>query len=224
MLRQAWSICLKDLQSEFRTKEAINASVAFSLVILILFSFAFEPTSAEVREVCGGLLWLVFVFAGIFVLNRSFARELVNDCLDVLLAAPVSSGALFLGKTLANFLLIMAVEAVAIPVFGVFYNARWQQQAAMLFLTCALATWGIAVVGTAFSALTVNLRLREIMLPVLIYPLLAPALLAAIQVTSPLAVGQPLEGDVWAFVRIIVAFDVIYTALAVFLIDIVLVG
>jgi heme exporter protein B len=224
VLAQIWSIASKDLRSEFRTKEAINASVAFAMVILLMFSFAFEPTSNDIREIAGGLLWLVFVFAGIFVLNRSFARELPNDCLDVLLTAPVSSAALFLGKTLANYLLLLLVEVVAIPVFGVFYNARWYWQAPTLLMVLLLGTWGIAVVGTAFSALTVNLKLREVMLPVLIYPLVAPVVLAAIQATSPLAIGQPLVGDVWAFVRLMIGFDVIFTAASIILIDIVLVG
>jgi heme exporter protein B len=222
MVRAALAIAAKDLKSEFRTKEAVNASVAFALVILLLFSFAFEPTSGELREIAGGLLWLVFVFAGIFVLNRGFARELHNDCLDALLAAPVPGASLFLGKALANFALILLVEALALPVFGIFYNARWTGQLGWLVLVLALGTWGLAVAGTAFSALTVNLRLREIMLPVLVYPLAAPAILAAIQLSGPLAVGEPLTGDTWAFLKILIGFDVVYTAISLAMIDVVL--
>lgn len=224
MLRQVWWIAMKDLRSEFRTKEALNASVAFALVVLLLFSFAFEPTQTETRELAGGLLWLVFIFAGIFILNRSFARELANDCLDVLLAAPLSGAALFLGKTLANFVLLLALELLALPVYGVFYNARWFEQAPLLFLALALGTWGLSVMGTAFSALTVNLKLRELMLPVLVYPLMAPALLGAILVTAPLAIGQPLPPDLWAYFRLLAGFDVIFTALSLALVDVVLVG
>ncbi len=115
----------KDLRSEMRTKEAINASLAFALVILLLFSFAFDPTADATQAMSGGLLWLVFAFAGALVLNRSFARELPNDCLDVLIARPVSGAALFLGKALANFVLLLAVELFSLPVFGIFYNMRW---------------------------------------------------------------------------------------------------
>src|SRR5205807_405944 len=96
-LRQAFVITVKDLRAEFRTKEAINASFAFALVILVLFSFAFDPLEETTRDMSGGLLWIVFAFAGILILNRSFARELPNDCLDALIAAPISGAALFLG-------------------------------------------------------------------------------------------------------------------------------
>jgi heme exporter protein B len=166
-LRQSLTVAAKDLRAELRTKEAINASVSFALVILILFSFAFDPTSDLTREISGGLLWLVFAFAGALILNRSFARELPNDCLDALVASPVPGAALYLGKCLANLVLLVAVELVSLPVFGLFYNVRWTQRFWPLLLVLVLATWGMTVVGTMFSALTVNLRLRELMLPVL---------------------------------------------------------
>src|SRR3974390_891770 len=102
-VRQVLTVALKDLRAELRTKEAINASFAFALVILLLFSFAFDPEADTTLEIAGGLLWIVFTFAGTLVINRSFARELPNDCLDALIAAPVSGAALFLGKALANY-------------------------------------------------------------------------------------------------------------------------
>src|SRR6185503_17665617 len=108
--RQVSVIAIKDLRAELRTKEAINASLAFALVILLMFSFAFDPQEETTRQISGGLLWIVFAFAGTLVLNRSFARELPNDCLDALIAAPISGAALFLGKALANFVLVFAVE------------------------------------------------------------------------------------------------------------------
>jgi heme exporter protein B len=223
-LRQALVIAAKDLRSEMRTKEALNASVAFSLVILLLFSFAFDPTSDQTREIAGGLLWLVFAFAGALILNRSFARELENDCLDALVSSPVSGAALFLGKTLANLCLLLAVELISLPVFGIFYNVRWTEQLGPLLLVIVLATWGLTVVGTLFSALTVNLRLRELMLPMLVYPIMIPALMAAIQLTTPLVAGQPLAGDLLNWLKLLVGFDLIYTTLALALVDTVLVG
>ena len=114
-VRQCFRVAAKDLRSEIRTKEAINASLSFALVILLLFSFAFDPTSDQVREFSGGLLWLAFAFAGALILNRSFARELANDCLDALIASPVSGAALFFGKSLANLLLLLAVELISLP-------------------------------------------------------------------------------------------------------------
>ncbi len=223
-LRQTWTIMAKDLRSELRTKEALNASLSFALVIILLFSFAFDPTSDLTREISGGLLWLVFAFAGALILNRSFARELANDCLDALIASPVPGAALFLGKVLANYVLLVAIETVCLPVFGVFYNVRWTQQPGWLALVLLLASWGIAVVGTLFSALTVNLRLRELMLPMLVYPMLIPCLMAAMQLTTPILAGEPIQGDLLAWVRLLIGFDIIFTALAVTLIDTVLIG
>jgi heme exporter protein B len=220
-VRQTLTIASKDLRSELRTKEAINASLSFALVILLLFSFAFEPTEEQTRQISGGLLWLVFAFAGALILNRSFARELVNDCLDALIAAPISGAALYLGKTFANFALLLAVELVSLPVFGVLYNVQWTRQFWPLMLVVVLGTWGLTVLGTMFSALTVNLRLRELMLPMLVYPLMIPCLLAAVQLTTPLVMGQPLAADIW--LRLLVAYDVIFTALALALVETVLV-
>ena len=223
-LRQTWTVMAKDLRSELRTKEALNASLSFALVILLLFSFAFDPTSELTREISGGLLWLVFAFAGALILNRSFARELSNDCLDALIASPVPGPALFLGKALANYVLLVAIEVVCLPVFGIFYNVRWAQQPYWLALVLLLASWGIAVVGTMFSALTVNMRLRELMLPMLVYPMLIPCLMAAMQLTTPILAGEPIQGDLMAWVRLLIGFDIIFTALAVVLIDTVLIG
>jgi heme exporter protein B len=223
-LRQVWTIAAKDLRSELRTKEALNASLSFALVILLLFSFAFDPTAEMTREISGGLLWLVFAFAGALLLNRSFARELENDCLDVLVTSPVPASALFLGKALANWVLLLGIEAVCLPVFGVFYNVDWARQPGWLALVLLLATWGITVIGTMFSALTVNLRLRELMLPMLVYPMLIPCLMAAMQLTTALVAGQAPEGDQLAWLRMLAGFDIIFTALSVALVETVLIG
>ena len=223
-LRQTLAVVAKDLKSELRTKETVNASLSFALVILLLFSFAFDPTSDEVREMAGGLLWLVFAFAGALILNRSFARELPNDCLDALLSSPLSGAELFVGKALANFVLLMAVECLCIPVFGIFYNIHWTGQLPLLFLVLVLGTWGITVIGTVFSAMTVNLRLRELMLPVLVYPMLIPVLAGAMRLTTILMPGDPVSADDQIWFRVLVAFDVIFTLLAVGLVETVLVG
>jgi heme exporter protein B len=223
-LRQALAIAGKDLRSEMRSKETVNASLSFALVILMLFSFAFDPSSDQVREIAGGLLWLVYAFAGTLILNRSFARELVNDCLDALISSPASGAALFLGKCLANYLLLMVVECVSFPVFIIFYNARWPERWGLLFLVMLLGTWGITVIGTLFSAMTVNLRLRELMLPTLVYPMLIPALMGAISLSTVLIAGEPLGTDNLIWFRLLAGFDLIFTMLALALVEIVLVG
>lgn len=221
-LRRTLAVAAKDLRSEIRSKEAVNASVSFALVILLLFSFAFDIDPEQMREIAGGLLWLIFAFAGTLILNRSFARELVNDCLDALLASPVSGAELFFGKCLANYVLIVIVECVSLPMFAIFYDVRLPHLG-LMFLVMLLGTWGITVIGTMFSAMTVNLRLRELMLPTLVYPMLVPALIGAIQLSRVLITnGSLAENFIWF--RILVAFNVIFTFLALALVEIVLVG
>lgn len=222
--RQMLIVTAKDLRAELRTKEAINASLAFALVILLMFSFAFEPTEEQTLEFSGGLLWIVFAFAGALVLNRSFAREVPNDCLDALVAAPLSGAALFMGKAFANFVLVLAVELVSIPAFGIFYNVRWTSQFWALLLVLVLGTWGLTIIGTMFSALTVNIKLRELMLPLLVYPMLFPVLVGATQLTTALISGKPLSSETEIWLRLLVAFDVIFSALSLALVETVLVG
>jgi heme exporter protein B len=213
------AVARKDLRTEWRTKESLNASVSFALVILVLFSFAFDLDREERLAISGGLLWLVYSFAGALIVNRSFARELPNDCLDVLIASPAPGWALFLGKAIACFLLLMLVELISLPIFGLFYNVRWAGSFWALLLVIALATWGITVVGAAFSAVTVNVRLRELMLPVLLYPVLIPLLIGAMELTTGLLNGNAVLSDI----RLLIAFDFIYTSLAVYLIEFILV-
>jgi len=223
-VRQVWVITVKDLRAELRTKEALNASLAFALMILLLFSYTFDPTQEMMREVSGGLLWIVFAFAGTLTLNRSFARELPNDCLDALIAAPIPSSALFLGKCLASYVLVLAVELVSLPVFGIFYNVHWTTQLPALIGVLLLGTWALTVIGTIFSALTVNIKLREVMLPMLTYPILMPALMAAMRLTTLLVTGRPIGDDDMAWLKMLIGFDVIFTAVSLALVDTVLVG
>jgi heme exporter protein B len=222
-LRSAFAIAKKDLQTELRTKESINAAASFALVILVLFSFAFDLGREELYAISGGLLWLVYSFAGALIVNRGFARELPNDCLEVLMSSPAPAWAIFLGKSVAAFFLLLIVELISLPVFGLFYNIRWLQNFGSLAMVILLATWGITVVGTSFSAVTVNVRLRELMLPVLLYPILIPLLIGAMGTTTALLSGESLGGDNIASLRLLIGFDAIYTALALYLIDFVLI-
>src|SRR5271170_2544298 len=212
-LTAAYAIARKDLRTELRTKESLTASLSFSLVILVLFSFAFDLGREELYAISGGLLWLVYAFAGALIVNRSFARELPNDCLDVLIASPAPGWAVFLGKAAACFLLLVLVELISLPIFGLFYNIRWAGSFFSLLLVIALATWGITVVGTAFSAVTVNVRLRVLVLPVLHYPVLIPLLIGAMEMTTGLLNGNAVMSDI----RLLIVFDVIYTSLAIML-------
>jgi heme exporter protein B len=223
-VKHALLIARKDLAVELRTKESINAAGAFAIVILLLFSFAFDPDSEQIKEIGGGLLWLVFAFAGALVFNRSFARELPNDCLDTLLASPLSPASLLVGKALATFVMLIAMEIVSVLVFGIFFNVNWTRHIGELSLVFALGTWGISILGAVFGALTVNLRLRELMLPIIIYPLLIPLLIAAIELTKLLLSNQPPSPSDFLWAKILIVFDVVFTALAVMLAETVLVS
>jgi heme exporter protein B len=223
-LRLVLVIAHKDVRAELRTKEAVNASFAFALVVLLLFSFAFDPESETMKEIAGGLLWIVYAFAAALVLNRSFARELPNDCLDGLVSAPIPGAALFLGKALANYALVLAVELISLPVFGIFYSLNLMPFLPKLLLILALGGWALTVIGTMFSALTVNIRLREVMLPMMTYPILAPALMGAMRLTAALIQGEALDKDALVWLKLLVGFDAVYTAAALVLVDFVLVG
>ncbi len=223
-VRQAFAVARKDLAVEFRTKESTNAAGAFAVSILLLFSFAFDPSSEMMRQMAGGLLWLVFAFAGALVFNRGFARELPNECLDALLASPLSSASLLLGKAFANVVMLLALELVALFIFGIFYDVNWTARPGELAAVFVLASWGISIIGAAFGALTVNLRLRELMLPVILYPLLIPLLIAAIELTSSVLYAGQITSDELLWGRILLAFDIVFTALAMVLAETILVN
>ena len=223
MLRHAAAIAAKDLRSEFRTKESINSTLSFSVVILLLFAFAFDPSPDMIAEFGGGLLWMVFAFAGALIVNRSFARELPNDCIDVLVSSPASGASLFLGKAVASFVLLYGIECICLPVFGIFYNVTWWRSLWELVGVLALGTWAMACVGTFFSALTVNLRLRELMLPMLMYPILIPALLSVMMLTNTLLTGQPMPPDFADWLRLLIGFNIIFTTLSIYLAETILV-
>ena len=221
---QALTIAGKDLRSELRNKEVMNAAVSFTVVVLLLFSFAFERlVDTDVREISGGLLWIVYLFAGILILNRSFAREVAGDCLDALVAAPVSGGSIFLGKALANSILLLVLECISLLIFGIFYDVDWTGVLGPLLLVFVLGTWGLTVVGTIFSALTANNRLRELMLPLLVFPITLPVLMACVELTSVILTGQPFgESIIW--LKLLFGFGVIFSLLGGVLLDAVLLG
>ena len=221
-LRSALTIAAKDLRSEFRNKEAMNGAVSFSLVVLLLFSLAFEPAgNPDVRDMSGGLLWIVYLFAGILILNRSFARETEGGCLDALIAAPISGSALFLGKVLSNGLLLLIIELLSLPIFGIFYDVDWTRSFGHLFLVFVLENWGLTVVGTMFSAITASNRMRELMLPLLVFPVTLPVMMACVKLTTLILAGEPL-GDSVIWLKLLFGFGLIFSLLGAVLLDVVL--
>lgn len=211
----------KDLRLEWRTKDSINGMLFFTLLVVVVFSLAFDPTAypSIARQISGGLLWVGLLFASITALNQSWTRELRNRVLDVHRLSPAPASAFFAGKALANFLFVTGVEVVLAPVFVVFYNLHPLGQVSLLLLIMPLGTWALVVNGTFFAALSLRTRNRELLLPLVLLPISAPALLAMIQATTAVLTGDS-EPALW--IKLLVAYNVVFTTLCVLLFDLVL--
>ena len=218
MLRTAWAVFAKDLLSERRTKDVSNAVLLFGFTVAVAFTFAFDPTTEEARKIVGGLLWLAFLFSSLLGLNRSFAREVNNNCLEALRLMPQDTGAIYLGKLLSNLLFLLLAETILLPVFAVFFNVSLWRRPFWLLLILFLGTWGIAALGTLFSAVSAITRMRELMLPMLLLPLSIPLLIAAISSTTTLITNAPMkEAEFW--LQLLLGFDIIFTVLCWLLFD-----
>jgi heme exporter protein B len=215
---RATSILLaKELRLEFRTRELLNATIVFAMVVVVLFSFSFDPTAAESRRLGPGLLWIAFLFAGSLMVHPSFGREQINQTLDALRMAPISPFAILLGKTMANLLFLSAAEVVLVPVFAVLYNVSVVGVIGRLALVLTLGTFGLCVTGTVFSAITAHARMRELLLPLLLLPILAPLLIAAVEATASLLALQPALDRAW--LAFLAGFDIVFLTAAWLLSD-----
>ncbi len=211
----------KDLQLEWRNRDGINGMLFFALLIVVVFSLAFDPTAypTTARQISGGLLWVGVLFASITALNGSWARELRNGVLDAHRLSPAPASALFVGKALANFLFVSVVEVVLAPVFSIFYNLHPVGQTSMLLIIVPLGTWALVCNGTFFAALSLRTRNRELLLPLILCPIAMPALLAVIQATTNVLTG---EFDPGLWIRMLIAYDVLFTTASVLLFHVVL--
>jgi heme exporter protein B len=215
--RAATTILLKEVRAEFRARELLNTTFVFALVVVVMFSFAFDPTAAESRRFGPGLLWIALLFAGSLMLQPSFAREHSNDTLDALCLAPVSPFAILLGKILANVIFLGACEVLLLPIFAVFYNVALIPVLGRLVFVLALGTFGLAVTGTVFSAVAAQARMRELLLPLLLLPVLVPLLLAAVEATAGLLSDTPEMQTTW--IELLVGFDVMFLTVSWLLSD-----
>jgi len=181
ILFAAWLIARKDLAIEFRTRSAFLSAVVFSLLGLVIFYYAWDPTAVAAPDLAPGVLWVIFTFSGLLGLHRSFSVESEDHAIDGLLAAPVSREAIFLGKAMANLIFVAAVQAITVPALVVFYNLSLGGVAAPLIAIAILAAIGLVAVGTLFSAMAVNTRLAEVLPPMLALPSIVPIVTAAPQ-------------------------------------------
>ena len=164
----------KDLRLEWRSKDAINSMLFFSLLVVVVFSFSFDPNAEESRQIAGGLVWVAFLFAAVVALNQTWARELRNQVLDAYRVSPAPANSLFLAKALGNFIFVAVLEILMTPLFIMFYKLRALGPAWQLIPVAALGTWALVVNGTFFAAMSLRTRSREIMLPLLLFPDLDP--------------------------------------------------
>lgn len=206
--RAAAIIVAKEVRAEFRARGLLNTTLIFAFVVVVIFSFAFDPTAAEARRFGPGLLWIALLFAGSLMLQPSFAREHANDTLDALCLAPVSPFAILLGKIAANFIFLTACEVLLLPVFAVLYNIALLPVLGRLVIVLALGTFGLTITGTVFSAVAAQARMRELLLPLLLLPVLVPLLLAAVEATAGLLADAPELQRTW--LEILIGFDVMF--------------
>jgi heme exporter protein B len=174
MTRALWTHLVKDLRIEWRSREAINSMLFFALLVVVLFSLAFDPRGAFSREIAGGVLCVATMFASVSALNQAWAREIRHQVLDAQRMAPTPGAELFLAKVLANFLFVTVVQVILAPVFLVFYNLRIEGQAWQLALVLPLGTWALVANGTFFAALSIRSRNRELLLPLILFPIFMP--------------------------------------------------
>jgi heme exporter protein B len=209
----------KDLRLEWRSRDAINAMGFFALLVVVIFALSFDPTAEESRRIAGGIFWVAFLFAAVVALNHTWAREMRHQVLDAYRVSPAPASALFLGKVFGNFLFVGAIEAVVTPLFIVFYNLHPLGPTWQLAVVFVLGTWALVANGTFFAALSLRTRNREVMLPLLLFPISVPALLSMVEATTTVLTG---DGSAGMWIKMLAGYDVIFTVAGLMLFELVL--
>jgi heme exporter protein B len=208
-LSKVWAIVWKDIRAEIRTKEIFSSMFIFSLLVLIIFNFSIDLLEIRPLDIAQGVLWIAFTFSGILGLNRSFLFEKENDCLQGMMLTPVDRSAIYLGKMIGNLIFMLVMEVIAVPVFVVLFNIGIYDKIFNLSLVIFLGTLGFVTVGTLFSAMSVNVKTREVMLPILLLPIVVPVIIAAVKSTGAILSDKPFE-DIISWIKLLVVFDVIF--------------
>ena len=215
-LRKVFAIVWKDVRAELRTKDILSSMLVFAALAVVIFQFAFDLRADNARLVLPGVVWIAITFSGVLGLNRSFILEQDRGSMEGLLLAPMDRSVIYFGKLIGNLLFIFAVELVLLPLASIFFNV-WIVTPSVL-LVVFLGTIGFAAVGTLFAALSVNTRAREVMLPILLFPIMVPVLIAGVRAMGALLDGETLK-EVAQWLRLLVAYDVIFIAAAFLLFD-----
>ena len=215
-LKAVSAIVWKDLQAELRSRELFSAMLVFSLLIILIFNFALELDIKTRQSVTSGVLWATFAFAGTLGLNRSMAIEKDRGCMDGLLLAPVDRSAIYFGKVISNLMFMLIVEIIVLPVYSVLYNINLFQPG--LLLVILLGSIGYVGVGTLLSAMSVQTRTRDILLPILLFPVVIPVLLAAVKASNGYLDGSDFS-DILLPLNILITYDIIFIAVAFMVFD-----
>jgi heme exporter protein B len=216
LLRSIGAIIWKDLAAELRSRELLSAMLVFALLVILIFNFALELDASARSTVTSGVLWVTFAFAGTLGLNRSMAMEKDRGCLDGLLLAPVDRSAIYFGKAIGNLIFMLVVEVVVLPVYSVLYNVNLFKPG--LLLVILLGSIGYVAVGTLLSSMAVQSRARDMLLPILLFPLTIPVLIAAVKASGNFLEGLPMT-EIWPFLNLLIVYDLIFIAVSFMVFD-----
>ncbi len=215
-VRSLTAIVWKDLAAELRSRELLSAMLVFALLVILIFNFSLELDAQARSTVTAGVLWVTFAFAGTLGLNRSMAMEKDRGCLDGLLLAPVDRSAIYFGKAVGNLIFMLIVEAIVLPVYSVLYSVNLFNPG--LLLVILLGSIGYVAVGTLLSSMAVQTRTRDVLLPILLFPLVIPVLIAAVKGSTGFLQGAEAV-DIRPWINLLVVYDVIFVAVAFMVFD-----
>jgi heme exporter protein B len=217
-LRAMSAVVWKDLSAELRSRELISAMLVFALLVILIFNFALDLDPATRREptITAGVLWVIFVFAGTLGLNRSMAVEKDRGCMDGLLLAPVDRSAIYFGKVLGNLVFMLMVEVIVLPIYSLLYNVNLFNPGLMLVIL--LGSIGYVAVGTLLAAMAVQARTRDVLLPILLFPVVLPVILAAVKASTGFLDGSEME-MIRPWLNLLIVYDIIFSAVAFMVFD-----
>jgi heme exporter protein B len=222
LFRTALLLAKKDLYSELKTKQILVTMIIFAGLVILVFSFAFDPANNTTQAVIPGVIWVIVVFSGILGLNRSFISEQRNDTMQGLLIAPMEAASIYLGKFLANFAMILVVEIVSIPFLFLLFNFKITGSLPYFILVVFIGSFGFISIGTFLAALAANSKSSEMLLPLLLFPITSPILIGVVQATRITLTNIEKLSSALAWIQLVSAYDVIFFVLCFLLIDYVL--
>lgn len=222
LFRTAILLAKKDLYSELKTKQVLVTQIIFAALVIVVFSFAFDPANNTTKAVIPGVIWVIIVFAGILGLNRSFISEQRNDTMQGLLVAPMEAASIYLGKFLANFTMILVVELVSIPFLFLLFDFKFLGSIPYFIFVIFLGSFGFVAIGTFLAALAANSKSSEMLLPLLLFPITTPILIGVVQATKIILTNMENFASALAWIQLVTAYDVIFFVVCFLLIDYVL--